>query len=104
MVAAAESREPVRAVARMSTAVMTRIMLFYVGSILLIVTVVPWQQIVPGQVAVRRRHERDALQLGQHGDDSDHPDRRAVLPESAFYVTSRVLFALAPRAMRPPRW
>ncbi|MCP6757051.1 GABA permease, partial [Klebsiella pneumoniae] len=37
VVAAAESREPVRAVARMSTAVMTRIMLFYVGSILMIV-------------------------------------------------------------------
>jgi GABA permease len=49
VVAAAESREPVRAVARMSTAVMTRILIFYVGSVLLIVTVVPWQQIVPGK-------------------------------------------------------
>ena len=47
VVAAAESREPVRAVARMSTAVMVRIMLFYVGSILMIVAIVPWRQIVP---------------------------------------------------------
>ena len=41
-IAAAESKEPARAVARMSTTVIVRILTFYVGSILLIVSVVPW--------------------------------------------------------------
>src|SRR2546430_5335063 len=41
-IAAAESQEPARAVARMSSSVIVRILTFYVGSVLLIVTVVPW--------------------------------------------------------------
>lgn len=101
VVAAAESREPVRAVARMSTAVMTRILLFYVGSILMIVTVVPWQQIVPGKspfvAAMNVMHFRwanTAMTL---------IILTAVLSclNSAFYVTSRVLFALAAKGDAP---
>ncbi|HEX8783055.1 MAG TPA: amino acid permease, partial [Steroidobacteraceae bacterium] len=48
-IAAAESREPARAVARMSSSVIVRILTFYVGSVLLIVTVVPWIYVRPGE-------------------------------------------------------
>src|SRR5579863_2347730 len=48
-VAAAESRDPARALTRMTTSIITRIVFFYVGSIFLIVAVVPWNLIVPGQ-------------------------------------------------------
>src|ERR1039457_7024690 len=41
-IAAAESAQPGRAVARMSTAVIWRILIFYVGSVFLIVSVTPW--------------------------------------------------------------
>src|SRR5580658_5673341 len=41
-IAAAESAQPGRAIARMSTAVIVRILIFYVISILLIVSVTPW--------------------------------------------------------------
>ena len=101
VVAAAESREPVKAVARMSTAVMTRIMLFYVGSILMIVTVVPWQQIVPGKspfvAAMNAMHFHWANQA------MTLIILTAVLSclNSAFYVTSRVLFALAAKGDAP---
>jgi len=101
VVAAAESREPVKAVARMSTAVMTRIMLFYVGSILMIVTVVPWQQIVPGKspfvAAMNAMHFNWANQA------MTLIILTAVLSclNSAFYVTSRVLFALAAKGDAP---
>jgi len=101
VVAAAESREPVRAVARMSTAVMTRIMLFYVGSILMIVAVVPWQQIVPGKspfvTALTVMHFNWANQA------MTLIILTAVLSclNSAFYVTSRVLFALAAKGDAP---
>ena len=101
VVAAAESREPVKAVARMSTAVMTRIMLFYVGSILMIVTVVPWQQIVPGKspfvAAMNAMHFNWANQA------MTLVILTAVLSclNSAFYVTSRVLVALAAKGDAP---
>jgi GABA permease len=101
VVAAAESREPVRAVARMSTTVISRILVFYVGSIFLIVTVVPWQQIVPGQspftaamIAMHFRWASVAMTF---------IILTAVLSclNSAYYVTSRTLFALAARGDAP---
>src|SRR5215469_7242068 len=49
MIAAAESSEPARAVAQMSTSVILRILTFYVGSIFLIVSVVPWVQVRSGE-------------------------------------------------------
>jgi L-asparagine transporter-like permease len=102
-IAAAESREPARVVARMSTAVIVRILTFYVGSVLLIVTVVPWIYIRPGEspftLALTTMHFRwaslamSAIIL------------TAVLSclNSAFYVCSRVLFVLAEHG-DAPQW
>jgi GABA permease len=101
VVAAAESREPVRAVARMSTAVMTRILIFYVGSVLLIVIVVPWQQIVPGKSPFTAAMK--AMHFNWAGTAMTLIILTAVLSclNSAFYVTSRVLFALAAKGDAP---
>ena len=101
VVAAAESREPVRAVARMSTAVMMRILIFYVGSVLLIVTVVPWQQIVPGKSPFTAAMM--AMHFSWAGTAMTLIILTAVLSclNSAFYVTSRVLFALAAKGDAP---
>jgi len=41
-VAAAESSEPERAIARATQSVVSRVLVFYVGSILVVVTLVPW--------------------------------------------------------------
>jgi GABA permease len=41
-VAAAESTEPAAAIARATTSVITRVLVFYIGSILLVVAIVPW--------------------------------------------------------------
>ena len=101
VVAAAESREPVRAVARMSTTVITRILMFYVGSILLIVTVVPWQQIVPGKSPFT------AAMVAMHFQWASVAMTFIILTavlsclNSAYYVTSRTLFALAARGDAP---
>jgi GABA permease len=101
VVAAAESREPIRAVARMSTAVMTRILIFYVGSVLLIVTVVPWQQIVPGKSPFTAA--MNAMHFQWAGTAMTLIILTAVLSclNSAFYVTSRTLFALAAKGDAP---
>ena len=101
VIAAAESHEPTRAVARMATSVIARILIFYVGSILLIVTVVPWQQIVPGKspftAALTAMHFRWASTA------MTFIILTAVLSclNSAYYITSRVLFALAARGDAP---
>ncbi len=47
-IAAAESQESSRAIARLTITIVLRIILFYVLSITLIVAVVPWTQIIPG--------------------------------------------------------
>jgi GABA permease len=46
-IAAAESEEPSKIISRMTVSVTLRILVFYVLSILLIVSVVPWTEIVP---------------------------------------------------------
>ncbi len=101
VVAAAESREPARAVARMSTAVMTRILIFYVGSILAIVIVVPWRQIVPGQSPFTAA--MNVMHFQWAGTAMALVILTAVLSclNSAYYVTSRVLFALAAKGDAP---
>jgi GABA permease len=102
-IAAAESAEPARAVARMTATVMTRILLFYVGSILVIVCTVPWNLVVPGQspftLALDTIHVPYATTL------MSGIILTAVLSclNSAFYVASRVLFVLAEHG-DAPRW
>lgn len=100
-VAAAESAEGARAIAKLTSSVIVRILIFYVGSIFLIVCVVPWDQIKvaesPFTLALTTMHFRwaevamSAIIL------------TAVLSclNSAFYVCSRVLFVLAEKGDAP---
>src|SRR5215469_15306774 len=102
-IAAAESSEPARAVAQMSTSVILRILTFYVGSIFLIVSVVPWVQVRSGEspftLALRAMHFKWASVV------MSAIILTAVLSclNSAFYVCSRVLFVLAEHG-DAPQW
>jgi GABA permease len=102
-IAAAESKEPARAVARMSSSVIVRILTFYVGSVLLIVCVVPWVRVKVGEspftlalTTMQFRWASFAMSI---------IILTAVLSclNSAFYVCSRVLFVLAEHA-DAPQW
>ena len=101
VVAAAESAEPTRAVARMSTSVIVRVLTFYVGSILLIVSVVPWDTVKVGESPFA-----EAL-LTMHVGWATMAMSAIVLTavlsclNSAFYVCSRVLFVLAEHGDAP---
>ena len=94
-VAAAESHEPPASIARLTSTLTLRIVLFYVLSVLLIVAVVPWREIVPGSspfgLALTRTRIPAAATV------MDFIVLTAVLSclNSGLYVTSRVLFALA---------
>jgi GABA permease len=100
-IAAAESAQPGQAVARMSTTVIWRILIFYVGSIFFIVSVVPWDLVRSGEspftLALNTMHVPWA------GNVMSVIILTAVLSclNSAFYVSSRVLFVLADRRDAP---
>ena len=100
-IAAAESPEPGKAIARMTSQVVVRILLFYVVSLFLIVTLVPWTSIHPGDSPF-------AIALGRVGIPGAALIMNlivltAVLSclNSGLYVTSRVLFTLAARGDAP---
>ena len=102
-IAAAESPEPARAVARMTSTIISRILLFYVLSVFAITCVVPWSQVVPAQspftLALDEVHFPYASTL------MAAVVLTAVLSclNSCFYIASRVLFVLATRG-DAPRW
>jgi GABA permease len=102
-IAAAESPEPARAVARMTSTIITRILLFYVLSVFVITCVVPWNKVVPAQspftLALHEVRFPFASTL------MDAVVLTAVLSclNSCFYIASRVLFVLATRG-DAPRW
>lgn len=102
-IAAAESREPARAVARMSSSVIMRILTFYVGSVLLIVTVVPWVRIHPGESPFTLA--LTTMQFKWASLAMSAIILTAVLSclNSAFYVCSRVMFVLAEHG-DAPQW
>jgi len=94
-IAAVESPEPARAVAKMSSSVITRILLFYVGSILMVLCVVPWNLVVPGESPFTLA--LDTMHIPYASTIMAWIILTAVLSclNSAFYVCSRVLFVLA---------
>jgi L-asparagine transporter-like permease len=100
-IAAAESAAPGKAIARMSSAVIWRILTFYVLSVFLIACVVPWDQVRSGEspftLALNTMHVPWA------GSIMSVIILTAVLSclNSAFYVASRVLFVLADRGDAP---
>ena len=100
-IAAAESAEPGRAVARMTNQVMLRILLFYVISLFLIVTITPWTAIHPGDSPF-------AITLGRLGVPWAPQIMNVIILtavlsclNSGLYVASRVLFTLAARGDAP---
>jgi gamma-aminobutyrate permease len=103
-IAAAESPEPARAIAKMTNSVVWRILIFYIVSIFLIVSVLPWNDVVVGQSPFAQV----LAQVGIPGAATvmNLVVLTAILSclNSGLYVCSRVLFTLsqrgdAPRAM-----
>jgi GABA permease len=99
-IAAAEAAEPAKAVAKATNSVITRVLFFYVGSILLVVCLVPWNSAgiitpyVSALIAMRipaAAHIMNAVIL------------TAVLSalNSGLYASSRMLFALTGRGDAP---
>jgi L-asparagine transporter-like permease len=100
-VAAAESAQPERAIAKMSSSVIWRILIFYVVSIFLIVSVIPWTTVRSGESPFTLA--MNSMRVPWAGQIMSVIILTAVLSclNSAFYVSSRVLFILADRGDAP---
>jgi L-asparagine transporter-like permease len=100
-VVAAESSEPSHAIANLTTTLILRILLFYVGSVFFILAVVPWTEIAAGSSPFALALER--MQIPFAATIMNLIVLVAVLSclNSGLYVTSRMLFRLAARGEAP---
>jgi GABA permease len=99
-IAAAETSEPAKAVARATNSVITRVLVFYLGSILLVVCLVPWNS--PGIVRPYVS-ALDAMRIPGATHIMNAVVLTAVLSalNSGLYASSRMLFALTRRGDAP---
>jgi len=99
-IAAAESAEPAKAVARATNSVITRALLFYVGSILLVVCLVPWNS---AGISTPYVSALNAMRIPGAAHIMNAVVLTAVLSalNSGLYASSRMLFALTGRGDAP---
>jgi GABA permease len=102
-IAAAESRDPERAVQRAMNSVVTRIAIFFVGSVFVIVVLLPWNDVQVGTSPYVAAFKH----MGIPGADQvmNAVVLTAVLSclNSGLYTASRMLFVLAGRGEAPAR-
>lgn len=102
-IAAAESPEPARSVSRIAVSVIFRVLIFYLGSILVIVSIIPWSQVSsrvsPFVAALQRMNVPFASEM------MTFIIFTAVLSclNSGIYVTSRILLGLSLKGDAPRR-
>ncbi|MBW0017078.1 MAG: amino acid permease [Mycobacterium sp.] len=102
-IAAAESRDPERAIQRATRSVVARITIFFIGSVFLLVVILPWNSVELGDspYVAALKH------MGLPGADQvmNAVVLTAVLSclNSGLYTASRMLFVLADRGHAPAR-
>ena len=99
-IAAAEAAEPARAVAKATNSVITRVLFFYVGSILLVVCLVPWNS---AGITAPYVSALNAMGIPAAAQIMNAVVLTAVLSalNSGLYASSRMLFALTRRGDAP---
>ena len=102
-VAAAESHDPEKAIAKATQSVIVRIATFFVGSMILLVIIVPWNDTKLGASPYVTAFDRMGIPA------ADHIMNAVVLTavlsclNSGLYTASRMLFVLAARREAPMR-
>jgi len=99
-IAAAEAAEPAKAVAKATNSVIARVLCFYVGSILLVVCLVPWNS---AGIATPYVSALNAMGIPGAAQIMNAVVLTAVLSalNSGLYASSRMLFALTRRGDAP---
>lgn len=99
-IAAAESAEPERAVAKATNSVISRVLIFYVGSVFLVVCIVPWNS---DAIATPYVSALEVLGIPAAAQIMNAVILTAVLSalNSGLYASSRMLMALARKGDAP---
>jgi GABA permease len=99
-IAAAEAAEPAKSVAKATNSVIARVLLFYVGSILLVVCLVPWNST---RIATPYVSALGAMGIPAAAQIMNAVVLTAVMSalNSGLYASSRMLFALTRRGDAP---
>ncbi len=102
-IAAAESSEPSKNVSRIAVSVIVRVLLFYLGSAIVIVAIVPWTDVTPGASPFVAALER--MQAPYARPLMGFVIFTAVMSclNSGIYVASRVLLGLSLKGDAPQR-
>lgn len=99
--AAAESAEPAKAIARATATVVWRVLLFYVGSILLLVLITPWNQIPTDSSPYAAAFDRFGIPAAEHIVEAVVLTAALSVLNSGLYTASRMLFALQKHGWAP---
>ena len=102
-IAAAESEEPSKVISRMTVSVTVRILVFYIFSIFLIMSVVPWAELVPTVSPFATTLAYMGLPAGKIIMEAVVLVAVLSCLNSGLYVTSRALFGLA-KHQDAPQW
>lgn len=103
-IAAAESKDPAKAISRATNSVIYRVAIFFVGSIFMVAVIVPWNSPELGTSPFVTAFRTMGIPA------ADHIMRAVVLTavlsclNSAMYTASRMLFVLAGRGEAPRSW
>ncbi len=102
-IAAAESKDPAKAIRKSTNSVILRISLFFVGSLFLLAVILPWDSTELGASPFVRAFDRMGIPFA--GDVMNAVVLTAVLSclNSGLYTASRMLFVLAARREAPVR-
>lgn len=102
-IAAAESKDPAKAIRKSTNSVILRISLFFVGSLFLLAVILPWDSTELGASPFVSAFDRMGIPFA--GDVMNAVVLTAVLSclNSGLYTASRMLFVLAARKEAPAR-
>ncbi len=101
-IAAAESANPEKQIAKATRSVIWRICIFYLGSIFIVISVVPWNDpLLPSHGAYQRTLEVLGIGNAKLLIDAVIVASVASCLNSAIYISSRMLFSLAHRGDAP---
>lgn len=99
--AAAETENPLRNLPKAINSIPIRVVLFYVGALFVIITVIPWDQVDPGKSPFVAMFSLAGLGIAAHVVNFVVLTSAASSANSGIYSTSRMIYGLATSRLAP---
>lgn len=99
--AAAETKDPVRNLPKAINSIPIRVVLFYLGALFVIITVIPWDQVDPGSSPFVAMFSLAGLGIAAHVVNFVVLTSATSSANSGIYSTSRMIYGLATAKLAP---